>query len=92
MTIVAVNGARIAYTDTGAPPGDPDAATIVFGHGLLFSGTMFQASLCSMTSPKYPRGQFAKIRIAMVQWKRIATPSYRCGLCVAIMKPNPART
>lgn len=45
-----VAGARIHYTDTGAPPGRPDAATVVFGHGLLFSGWMFHpqvAALCS---------------------------------------------
>lgn len=35
------NGAVVAYTDTGAPAGRPDAPTIVFGHGLLFSGWMF---------------------------------------------------
>lgn len=36
-----VNGASISYTDTGAPPGKPDAPAVVFGHGLLFSGWMF---------------------------------------------------
>jgi len=34
--------ATIAYTDTGAPEDRPDAPTIVFGHGLLFSGWMFR--------------------------------------------------
>ena len=41
MPIAHVNGADIYYTDTGSPPGKPDAATVVFGHGLLFSGWMF---------------------------------------------------
>jgi pimeloyl-ACP methyl ester carboxylesterase len=41
MPTVHVNDADVHYTDTGAPPGKPDAATVVFGHGLLFSGWMF---------------------------------------------------
>ncbi len=41
MPIAHVNGADVHYTDTGFPPGKPDAATVVFGHGLLFSGWMF---------------------------------------------------
>ena len=39
------DGATIAYTDTGAPPDRPDAPTVVFGHGLLFSGWMFRAQI-----------------------------------------------
>ena len=41
MTHVVVDGARISYTDTGAPASRPDAPTVVFGHGLLFGGWMF---------------------------------------------------
>jgi pimeloyl-ACP methyl ester carboxylesterase len=41
MPLADVNGAQVFYTDTGAPSGNPDAATVVFGHGLLFSGWMF---------------------------------------------------
>ncbi len=41
MPIAHINGADVHYTDTGLPPGKPDAATVVFGHGLLFSGWMF---------------------------------------------------
>ena len=41
MPIAHVNGADVHYTDSGVPPGRPDAATVVFGHGLLFSGWMF---------------------------------------------------
>lgn len=42
MPITHVNGADVHYTDTGTPPGKPDAETVVFGHGLLFSGDMFR--------------------------------------------------
>lgn len=42
------DGATIAYTDTGAPPGRPDAPTIVFGHGLLFSGWMFHPQIATL--------------------------------------------
>ena len=41
MPIAHVNGADVHYTDTGAPPASPMPATVVFGHGLLFSGWMF---------------------------------------------------
>ena len=41
MATLQTDGATIAFTDTGAPAGIPDAPTIVFGHGLLFSGWMF---------------------------------------------------
>ena len=45
MPITNLNGADVYYTDTGAPPGSPDAPTVVFGHGLLFSGWMFSAQV-----------------------------------------------
>ncbi|HEY2298030.1 MAG TPA: alpha/beta fold hydrolase [Jatrophihabitans sp.] len=45
MPTLTRNGATISYTDTGAPSERPDAATVVFGHGLLFSGRMFQAQV-----------------------------------------------
>ena len=45
MPIAHVNGADVHYTDTGTPPGNPNAATVVFGHGLLFSGWMFSAQV-----------------------------------------------
>ena len=45
MPIAHVNGADVHYTDTGTPPRHPDAATVVFGHGLLFSGWMFSAQI-----------------------------------------------
>lgn len=42
MPTLTRGAALIHYTDTGAPPEKPDAPTIVFGHGLLFSGWMFE--------------------------------------------------
>ncbi|MFD6452949.1 alpha/beta fold hydrolase [Nocardia sp. NPDC060220] len=45
MPIITLDGVPISYTDTGAPSGTPDAATVVFGHGLLFGGWMFRAQL-----------------------------------------------
>ncbi|MEW2128932.1 alpha/beta fold hydrolase [Streptomyces sp. NPDC005435] len=41
MPLIDVNGVSVFCTDTGAPPGKPDAPAVVFGHGLLFSGWMF---------------------------------------------------
>lgn len=48
MPVHQVGDASIAYTDTGAPPADPDAPTIVFGHGLLFSGWMFHPQVAAL--------------------------------------------
>lgn len=48
MPTINVNGATIAYTDTGSPAGLPDAATIVFGHGLLFSGWVFHLQIAAL--------------------------------------------
>lgn len=45
MPTLVVNGATISFTDTGAPASDSAAPTIVFGHGLLFSGWMFTAQI-----------------------------------------------
>jgi 3-oxoadipate enol-lactonase len=39
------NGATINYTDTEAPADRPDAPTVFFGHGLLFSGWMFHPQI-----------------------------------------------
>lgn len=50
MPTLTVNGATVAYSDTGAPKGDPDAPTIVFGHGLLFSKWMFSAQIAALRS------------------------------------------
>ena len=42
------NGAVIHYTDTGAPEGKPDAHTVFLGHGLLFSGWMFEPQILAL--------------------------------------------
>jgi 3-oxoadipate enol-lactonase len=52
MALVEVNGARINIEDTEAPVGRPDAATIVFGHGLMFSGRMFDDQVDRL-APRY---------------------------------------
>ncbi|MGN6608874.1 MAG: alpha/beta fold hydrolase [Jatrophihabitans sp.] len=53
-------GATIAYTDTGAPDTRPDAPTIVFGHGLLFSGWMFSAQIAALQ---------ADFRCVAIDWR-----------------------
>jgi pimeloyl-ACP methyl ester carboxylesterase len=45
MPIVDVAGTPLHIEDTGAAAGHPDGASIVFGHGLLFSGRMFAAQV-----------------------------------------------
>ena len=52
MPLVDANGAQIYVTDTGSPAGNPQAPVVVFGHGLLFSGRMFQAQIDRL-SPSY---------------------------------------
>jgi 3-oxoadipate enol-lactonase len=42
------DGAAIHYTDTGAPAARPDAQTVLFGHGLLFSGWMFHRQIAAL--------------------------------------------
>jgi len=42
VPLVDVSGVRVHITDTGAPPGRPDAPVVVLGHGLLFSTTMWR--------------------------------------------------
>lgn len=60
MPTLTVNGATVAFTDTGAPAGHPDAPTIVFGHGLLFSGWMFADQIEAL------RGQY---RCVAIDWR-----------------------
>jgi 3-oxoadipate enol-lactonase len=50
MPLVEVNGAQVNIEDTGAPVGRPDAPAVVFGHGLLFSGRMFDAQVDRLAS------------------------------------------
>jgi pimeloyl-ACP methyl ester carboxylesterase len=42
VPLVEVNAARVHVTDTGAPPGHPDAPVVVLGHSLLFSTSMWR--------------------------------------------------
>jgi 3-oxoadipate enol-lactonase len=42
------DGATIHYTDTGTPADQPDARTVFFGHGLLFSGWMFRPQITAL--------------------------------------------
>lgn len=60
MPTIENNGATIAYTDTGAPPGVPEAQTIVFGHGLLFSGWMFHPQIETLQ---------ARYRCVTIDWR-----------------------
>ncbi|MGH3671803.1 MAG: alpha/beta fold hydrolase [Pseudonocardiaceae bacterium] len=48
MPTITVSGATISYTDTGVPAGLPGASTIVFGHGLLFSGWVFHPQIAAL--------------------------------------------
>lgn len=60
MPTLTVDGASVAYSDTGAPDGRPDAPTVVFGHGLLFSGWMFSAQIEAL------RGDY---RCVAIDWR-----------------------
>lgn len=42
--------AVIHYTDSGLPEGRPDAETVFFGHGLLFSGWMFGPQIADLSA------------------------------------------
>lgn len=48
MPRLQVNGTTIAYGDSGSPADRPEALTIVFGHGLLYSGWMFRAQVAAL--------------------------------------------
>jgi pimeloyl-ACP methyl ester carboxylesterase len=48
LPTLTVNGATVAYSDTGAPKGRPHAPAVVFGHGLLFSKWMFSAQIAAL--------------------------------------------
>jgi 3-oxoadipate enol-lactonase len=48
MPLVEVPGTQIHIEDSGAPSGRPDGPSIVFGHGLLFSGRMFDAQVARL--------------------------------------------
>ncbi len=71
MPTLQVDDTSIAYTDTGAPPDRPDAPTIVFGHGLLFSGWMFHPQVEALRT---------RYRCVTVDWRgQGESPAARTG-------------
>ncbi|MBW1598055.1 alpha/beta fold hydrolase [Streptomyces sp. JJ38] len=48
MPTIKSSGTTISYLDTGAPAGRPEAQTILFGHGLLFSGWVFHPQIAAL--------------------------------------------
>ncbi|MBH0776513.1 alpha/beta fold hydrolase [Nocardia bovistercoris] len=60
MATFTIDGTLIAYTDTGVPAGVPDAATVVFAHGLLFGGWVFRRQIAVL------RGQY---RCVTFDWR-----------------------
>jgi 3-oxoadipate enol-lactonase len=48
MPTFARDGTTIHYTDSQPPAGRPDAPTVFFGHGLLFSGWMFYPQIAAL--------------------------------------------
>lgn len=55
MPMVDVNGARLHYTDEGSGP-----RTVVFGHGLMFSGEMFRPQMDALSD---------RFRCVAVDWR-----------------------
>ncbi|MFD7136454.1 alpha/beta fold hydrolase [Streptomyces sp. NPDC059894] len=49
MQTFSRDGAAIAYRDTGTPSEAPEAPTVVFGHGLLFGGWMFDPQVTALS-------------------------------------------
>jgi 3-oxoadipate enol-lactonase len=71
MPTVEVRGRAVGYSDTGTPAGRPDAATVVFGHGLLFGGWMFRAQISALRD---------RYRCVTVDWRgQGETPPARGG-------------
>jgi pimeloyl-ACP methyl ester carboxylesterase len=71
MPTLDVNGTPIAYEDSGPPADRPAAPTIVFGHGLLFSGWMFRPQIEALCSA---------YRCVTIDWRgQGATPPARTG-------------
>lgn len=71
MPTIDLNGVTIAYEDSGPPAGAPDAPTVVFGHGLLFSGWMFHPQVEALSKD---------YRCVTLDWRgQGATPPARSG-------------
>lgn len=60
MPIFKSDGATIAFTDTGIPPGASEAQTIVFGHGLFFGGWMYAHQIEALSQ---------KYRCVTIDWR-----------------------
>jgi 3-oxoadipate enol-lactonase len=60
MAIFTGESATVHYSDTGPPAGRPDASTVFFGHGLLFSGWMFGPQIAAL------RGEY---RCVAIDWR-----------------------
>ena len=71
MTTIDVRGTAIGYTDTGTPPGRPDAPAVVFGHGILFGGWMFRHQIAALRD---------RYRCVTIDWRgQGETPATRAG-------------
>jgi pimeloyl-ACP methyl ester carboxylesterase len=71
MTLIAINGVQVNIEDTGAPPGRPDAPTVVLGHGLLFSSSMWRHQVAALR---------ASYRCVAIDWRgQGRTPATRAG-------------
>ncbi len=71
MPKVDLNGVTIAYEDSGPPAGAPDVPTVVFGHGLLFSGWMFHPQVEALSK---------EYRCVTIDWRgQGETPPVRRG-------------
>ena len=85
MPLQTVNGVRVNVEDTGAPPGKPDAPTVVLGHGLLFSTTMWRHQVEALRS---------SYRCVAIDWRgQGRTPATRDGLATGaidvVIDQNP---
>jgi pimeloyl-ACP methyl ester carboxylesterase len=71
MALIAVNGVQVNVEDTGPPPAKADAPTVVLGHGLLFSTTMWRHQIEAL------RGSY---RCVAIDWRgQGLTPPTRSG-------------
>lgn len=71
MPTLQIDGATVAFSDTGAPSGVGNPEIIVFGHGLLFSGWMFAEQIEALRS---------RYRCVAIDWRgQGATPPAHGG-------------
>jgi 3-oxoadipate enol-lactonase len=71
VPLVTANDVEVNITDSGPPPGRPDAPIVVMGHGLLFSTTMWRFQIEALRS---------SYRCVAVDWRgQGATPATAGG-------------